>query len=170
MCLVFYFNGGLNSTNGVMETAGETYRQIEYDRMYPIYMVWPTGAFESYWEDWTRVRAGRLTNWSDPATLASTPVRPASDLLRGFASTPAAWGTLAFEFYQTGFGFGSEGYMMQRDRKLHVSGGEAIDGMIEIRPDRNFYFSPRKQDPEGETSPPSDGDVVADLVFQDGMT
>lgn len=150
-----------------METAGETYRQIEHDRMYPIYMVWPTGALESYWEDVTRVRAGRLTEWSKPSTLASTPVRPASDLLRGFASAPAAWGTSAFELSQTNFGFGSKAYMMKRDRELHVNGGARITTTVEIQPDQNLYFSP--WDPDAGTPPPPDGDPVADLLFQDGF-
>jgi hypothetical protein len=152
----------------VTETAGETYREIEYDRMYPIYMIWPTGALESYWEDWTRVRAGRLTHWSDPSTLASTPVRPASDLLRGLASTPAAWATSAFEFSQTGFGLGSEAYTMKRDWKLHVNEGKPIDKRVEIRPDQNLYFSP--WEPEEGSPPPPEGEPVADLLFQDGLT
>ena len=91
-----------------MEDRRKQYRWIEDDEMYPVYMVWPTGGPQSYVEDVTRVRAGRLTKWSNPSTLASTPVRPASDLLRGLASAPAVWATSAFELYQTGFGIGRE--------------------------------------------------------------
>lgn len=168
LCLAFYFNGGLNSASSAMQTAGKTYRQIEYDNIYPVYMVWPTGAVESYWEDWTRVRAGRLTNWDDPLTLASSPVRPVSDLLRGVASAPAAWGTSTFEFYQTGFGFGSQAYAMKRDWELHVSKGQPITTEQAIGPDRNLYFSPWEQAvPTPTAEAPPEGDPVADLVFKD---
>jgi hypothetical protein len=126
LCLTFHFNGGRNSKGDAIHSAEASYQQIENARMYPIYMVWPTGDLESYGEDLLRVRTGRLTKPYDPATFASIPGRFPSDLLRGLASTPAAWATSLFEFYHTGFGFGSERYMLKRDTNLHVSAGERI--------------------------------------------
>jgi hypothetical protein len=169
--LVFYFNGGLNTKRVVMESAAGSYRLIEDDEMYPIYMVWPTGGRQSYLEDVTRVRAGRLTKWSNPSTLASTPVRPASDLLRGLASTPAAWATSAFELYQTGFGIGSEAYTMKRDWEMHVSKGQPIanEETVIVNANTNLYFSPWKlRFPDLGAIP--DGEPEADLLVQDGST
>jgi hypothetical protein len=168
--LVFYFNGGLNKRSVVTESAGSTYRQIEKDGMYPIYMIWPTGGRQSYGEDVTRVRAGRLTKWYNWSTLSSTPVRPLSDLLRGIASAPAAWATSFYEFSQTSFN--SEAYMMKRDWKLHVSEGKLIAAgqTVPIDPNRNLYFSPWEQEfqiSEADDAPP-DGEPVADFLVQDG--
>jgi pimeloyl-ACP methyl ester carboxylesterase len=176
LCLVFYFNGGLNSKHQIMRTAAMTYRDIENERMYPIYMIWPTGGFESYREDVTRVWAGRLNEWpnesddwnepEDWTTVLTTPLRPASDLLRGFASTPAAWATSFSEFYGTGFGFGREAYMMKRDMNLHVSCVGAVPTEnckpFTITPDRNLYFSPQQSAFSSDAAP------TADLPFQDG--
>lgn len=132
--LLVYFNGGLNSSEDAIRTAFETYRQAEADEIYPIYMVWPTGAPGSYGEDVLKVRAGRWTPRTLP-TLATVPVRPVSDLLRGLASTPAAWATSYYEFHRTSFGFGNEAYSMARDNRLLVRRKETIE------PGRNLYFN-----------------------------
>ena len=151
--LLVYFNGGLNDPAAAIGTAADTYLQAEREEIYPIYMVWPTGAWGTYREDVVHVRAGRWSEWDDPWTLAGTPLRPVSDLARGIAATPAAWGTSFHEFWNTGFGLGADAYRMAPDGALLVRKGETVDA------ERQLYFS--YGDEEGA------GAVAADRVNRD---
>ena len=155
-----------------MRTAATTYQDIEKDGLYPIYMIWPTGDVQSYSEDMVRVRSGQLNNWpwddwpklESWQTISTSLVRPASDLLRGLASTPAAWGTSFLEFYRTGFGFGRDEYMMKRDWQLHVSNGQPIrtGKRVEIEPNQNLYFRPWELASDGDERAPN-GEPEADF-------
>lgn len=136
--LAFYFNGGLNAREDAIVTAAQSYRQAEHDGFYPIYMVWPTGALRTYGEDMAQVRAGRFTPWQDPWTLSGTPLRPASDLARGIAGTPAAWGVSAHEFWQTGFGFGNDAFSMAGDKDALILHGGIVG------PGHNLFFDDGK--------------------------
>ena len=124
--LLVYFNGGLNDREDAVQTAADSYRQAEADGFYPLYMVWPTGALRTYGEDVAQVRQGRWTPWQNPWTLAGTPLRPPTDLIRGIASTPAAWGTSFRSFAETGFGLGTQAYAVAPDSALLVRLKERI--------------------------------------------
>lgn len=132
--MMFYFNGGLNGQDDVLTTALDSFHRAEADHVFPVYMVWPTGARSTYLEDVGRVRNGRYTQADDYATASTIPARPATDLLRGFAGTPAAWGSSLTEYWNAGIGFGRKGYRVGQDRALRVEGKR-------IAPDRNLYFS-----------------------------
>lgn len=150
--LVFYFNGGLNTPEAAVGTAAASYRQAEKDELYPIYMVWPTGALGTYGEDLGHVRSGRYAELDDPWTLSSAPLRPASDLARGIAGTPAAWGGSVREFWQSGFGLGNGAYSLAIDEAMLASPGGAIG------PGRNLYF---------DTGKVAGSDVIkADLTYR----
>jgi hypothetical protein len=132
--LVFYFNGGLNGRDDVLRTAWDSYRQMDDEGVFPIYMIWPTGALGTYREDVFNIRSGRRTKPYDPTTLATSPVRTLLDFIRGIAATPQAFGTSVIEFKNTGFGLGSERYTVKRDEALLVK-----DNLVD--PDHNLYYT-----------------------------
>ncbi len=132
--LVFYFNGGLNGREDVLRTALGSYEQMDNEGVFPIYMVWPTGAWGTYWEDVGNIRSGRRTKWSDLGTAPTIPVRPLLDFVRGLAATPQALGTSFVEFQKSHLGLGSEQYTVERDNALFVR-----DNLID--PDHNLYYT-----------------------------
>jgi hypothetical protein len=130
--LVFYFNGGLTSPIEVRNVAAASWREAEADGVYPIYMIWPTGGFESWWEDATRIRNGRHLN--RPAYLTAG-FRIFGDLLTGIGRTPEAWVSSFQEFAASGFGLGSSDFMLRpTDEEMRVVGGT-------ITAERNLVFS-----------------------------
>ncbi|MFO1067304.1 MAG: hypothetical protein U1E14_02145 [Geminicoccaceae bacterium] len=94
--LLFYFNGGLNTAADAGETALGTVEAIQREHLFPIYMIWPTGALDTYKEDVTRVRNGRQIKPEDGALWPSLVV---GDLLRGLGDTPVSANNSVEEFW-----------------------------------------------------------------------
>ena len=136
---MFYFNGGLNDPKDVLRTAWDSYRQMDDERVFPIYMIWPTGAREHTLKDVYSIRSGRCTAGRIRVSSRRVPIRLLLDFMRGIAATPQAWGTSFINFKNTGFGLGSEQYTVQRDKALLVR-----DGLVE--PDHNLYYSDNVDD------------------------
>jgi hypothetical protein len=130
--IAFYFNGGLNSPDAVRRTAEVSWRRAEADGIYPIYMIWPTGGFEAWREDTTRVRNGRHLNEPHYVTGA---FHVFGDVLSGLGRTPDAWTGSFEEFANAGYGLGSPEFMLRpTDDKRRVLNGA-------ITAERNVIFS-----------------------------
>ncbi|MEM7044749.1 MAG: hypothetical protein AAF543_18225 [Pseudomonadota bacterium] len=137
--LMLYFNGGLNTKNAVLQTAFDSYRHVMADGYYPVYMPWPTGPFDTYFEDWLHVRAGRYTKTSAWPTLASVPIRPLNDLLLGIAATPGAWSTSAIESARATFFRDNAGFNVRVDDHL-IPISKTPGGVGRIDANNNLYF------------------------------
>ena len=82
--LLMYFNGGLNKPEDLLEQAHKQIPQMLEHGYYPIFMVWPTGGFDSYMEQVLRARNGRLISskrWAAPLYVLG-------DLGQGIARAP----------------------------------------------------------------------------------
>lgn len=143
--LMLFFNGGLNDKRTVLNTAFDSYRHIKGDNLYPIYMFWPTGIWDTYREDWFHIRAGRYESVWDPKTLATTPLRPFNDLLLGLASTPSAWATSSVEVARASRYSEESGFEVLRDK--HLQPEENAEGKRPIDHDHNVVFSKEVDDP-----------------------
>ncbi|MDH3662861.1 MAG: hypothetical protein OEU92_23015 [Alphaproteobacteria bacterium] len=163
--IMLYFNGGLNSKNAVLTTAFDRYQHVLEDGVYPIYMTWPTGAFDTYVEDWLHVRAGRYTSTFDWATFASVPVRPLNDLLLGVAATPAAWTTSAVEIGRSTFDSGASGFRVRKDSDLRPK-SPAPNGQLRIEIDNNLLFDDAVDEPRRGSLP----STIADQTLYLGLT
>jgi hypothetical protein len=108
--IAFYFNGGLNSPDAVRRTAEVSWRRAEADGIYPIYMIWPTGGFEAYREDTTRVRNG--LHLKEPQYVTGA-FHVFGDVLSGLGRTPDAWTGSFEEFANAGYGLGSPEFMLR---------------------------------------------------------
>lgn len=150
--LAFYFNGGLNTQKSVLGTAWDSYRLAEQDGVFPVYMIWPTGGLSAYGEDLLHVRNGRWMEADDPVAMAGVPLRPVSDLLRGLAATPAAWGSSMVEYWRAEIGRGRAGYLMDGNEELLVR-----DGLVTAS--QNIWYD--------RTAGP-DGTIAADAIGRDG--
>lgn len=142
--LAFYFNGGLSSPTEARNTAAASWRQAEADGVFPIYMIWPTGGFESWWEDTTRVRNGR--HLSSPNHVTSG-FRILGDLLTGIGRTPDTWIGSFQEFAASGFGHGSRDFMLRpADEDMRVLSGT-------ITAERNLVFNDDVDASSGSAGP-----------------
>lgn len=142
--LAFYFNGGLISAAEARNTAAASWRQAEADGVYPIYMIWPTGGFASWWEDTTRVRNGR--HLSSPNYVTSG-FRILGDLLTGIGRTPDAWIGSFQEFAASGFGLGSPELMLRpTDEEMRILNGT-------VTAERNLVFSDDVDERAGSAGP-----------------
>ena len=150
----FYFNGGLNTREDARKVAVDTYRLAEADRIFPVYMIWPTGGLRSYAEDVGQVRNGRWTRIQEPGTLITDPLRPPSDLIVGLGNTPAAWATSLNQLGKTSFGVGNRAFSLASDEKLLARSRIAYGS--------NLFFNSERVAP--------DGPIVADELYRDRRT
>ena len=134
--LILYFNGGLNSLADILETARDSYREVEYDGMFPVYMAWDTEGFGTWWEDVTRVRNGRYE--TEPVPDATDFARPFGDLLQGLGGTPSAWAYSFKQFRATGFGTGAQEYEISLDEPRLLHDGKLVTDSKNLLFDTKF--------------------------------
>ena len=85
--LLLYFNGGLNSESSVVVQAARQVPCMLNDGVYPIFMVWNTDFFSSYWEQASKIYNGqRFTGGWVPWT---TPFRILGHVISGIGHAPA---------------------------------------------------------------------------------
>jgi hypothetical protein len=130
--LVVYFNGGLNSLGDILETARDSYREIEHDGRFPVYMAWDTDGFRTWWEDVTSVRNGWYE--TESALDATDLARPLGDLLQGLGGAPSVWAYSFKQFAATGYGMGAPEYEIGPDEPRLLPDGQRATA------DKNLLF------------------------------
>ena len=86
--LLFYFNGGLGEQDNLIVRANVQHDLIEEAGFYPVFMIWPTGAFDTYFEQVYKTYNGRY--YYAPQPVLGT-FRVFTNFLQGLASTPVDW-------------------------------------------------------------------------------
>ena len=86
--LLFYFNGGLGEQDNLIVRANVQHDLIEEAGFYPVFMIWPTGAFDTYFEQVYKTYNGRY--YYSPQPVLGT-FRVLTNFLQGLASTPVDW-------------------------------------------------------------------------------
>jgi len=82
--MLIYVNGGLNPLGDVRDQAANQIPCMLRDGFFPVFLIWQTGAFETYFEQISKVRNGRLRNAPHP----STPIYLAGDVGEGIVRSP----------------------------------------------------------------------------------
>jgi hypothetical protein len=82
--ILIYVNGGLNSLRTVRKQAANQLPCMIRDGYFPVFLVWQTGAFDTYFEQITRVRNGELKN----NLQVSFPLYLAGDVGEGIIRSP----------------------------------------------------------------------------------
>ena len=95
--VLFYFNGGLNPENGVREQAAKQVPRMLEDGYFPVFMIWPTGPFDTYLEQILKVRNGVRGN-ANALTALSYLV---DDLGQGTARAPVNFANQFQRFVNT---------------------------------------------------------------------
>lgn len=87
--LLFYFNGGLNSQEFVESEAAKQIPLMLRDGYYPIFFIWDTEPFESYFEQIRFIHDG----WhrDNDIRAAKAPFVMAGDIITGYARAPSDW-------------------------------------------------------------------------------
>ena len=141
--ILVYFNGGMNPPHEVREQAK---RQIPYmiqDGYFPIFMIWPTGLFDSYQEQVVYVRNGR--HYTRPR-YATAPFHVIGDIGQGIARAPMNYESLIPRFYQANFQKDETDYSMKLSDALSIKD----DGIL--RPEQNVIYDKEHVDKEEEFS------------------
>jgi hypothetical protein len=124
--LTLYFNGGLNSTSDVERTARDSYLQAQATGTYLIYMIWPTGGWETWREGSFNIKNGRYEPSRSLRAIALAPFSVGAQVLSGIGQSPSAFADAARAWYATGFGFGSKAYNMEGDAALIPGNGKTV--------------------------------------------
>lgn len=119
--IVVYLNGGLNGECFVRKQAAEQVPLMLQDGIFPVFLAWSTGAFETYFEQIAHVRRGRYRH----ETLWHTaPIHGFSNVAEGFARLPTdlldqwtRYENTAFNIHEPTF-FLHENYKWRKDKCL----------------------------------------------------
>ena len=102
--ILIYVNGGLNTEKIVRKQASEQIPLMIEDGYFPIFLIWRTGAFETYGEQVLYVRNGILKN----NVQATAPFNILADLVKGIAQAPVT-------YYNQGGRFGDSAYFQPKE-------------------------------------------------------
>lgn len=97
--VLIYFNGGLNPSDTVREKAEEQIPLMLEHGFYPIFLIWPTGPLDTYFEQVAYVRNG--TRVEDPMLLRA-PLNVAGDFGQGLARAPVNYVNQVTRFVASG--------------------------------------------------------------------
>lgn len=88
--LLIYVHGGLNTEKSIVESGAlpGIFSEMRHDKQYePLFLIWRTGGFETWWEQVSRVRGGHRFE----RTIWDTPVYIATDLAQGVVRAPVTY-------------------------------------------------------------------------------
>ncbi len=85
--ILLFINGGMNTVSTGLERAAEQAPCMLKAGYFPIFLIWHTGLFDSYWEQVARVRNGHLY----AGVRATTPLYVLADIGQGIARAPATY-------------------------------------------------------------------------------
>jgi len=85
--ILLFVNGGLVGRSASLRLANQQVECIKKAGYFPIFLIWRSSGFESYWEQISQVRDGFLRE----NVRLTTPLYFLADIGQGFARTPATW-------------------------------------------------------------------------------
>lgn len=87
--LLIYVHGGLNSEKAIVGNSDlqKIFGEMRHSSYEPLFLVWRTGAWETWWEQVSRVRGGQ--RFERP--VWDTPVYIGTDLLQGVVRAPVTY-------------------------------------------------------------------------------
>ncbi len=90
--ILIYVNGGLNPLDAVRDQAANQIPCMIRDGYFPVFLIWQTGAFETYFEQILQIRNGELKDrWQ-----VSSPLHLAGDIGEGIVRSPITlWNSVA---------------------------------------------------------------------------
>jgi len=87
--LLIYVHGGLNSEKSIVENSElqKILAEMRHSNYEPLFLIWRTGAWETWWEQVSRVRGGQRFE----RAVWDTPVYIGTDLLQGVVRAPVTY-------------------------------------------------------------------------------
>lgn len=97
--LLIFVHGGLNDPDDASARALKTMARMQrppnagfpYYEGYPLFVIWDSNLFHTYWEHLASVRQGRKDELTEQEGAFSWPLYLFSDVLRAFARAPTVW-------------------------------------------------------------------------------
>lgn len=157
--ILIYFNGGLNPKETVQRQALAQIGCMKKAGYFPIFLIWRTGALETYWEQVSKVRNGLLED-NYPAQ-AATPFYILGDIGEGLFRAPVTYANQLSLFWESKIQEGQDEYKEKFELNKNTRGRYRRSD--EVSQKNNILF----EDRPGFNNPPEDprGDLLYLLGF-----